>query len=162
MTRADAAANPLPQMAGAFGRVQVSEVHLAVGSFLVLVLVALLAGALADGFGAAALAFGLAAGFAGAGALQEAWGLNRIQTTTQRDGVGQALGSALWLQYAGRAVGAAIGTWGAVHLGRQDFLALLVAAAVGITLLLSTFGGLRIRRNVGSWPPGGPPLPLEP
>ena len=100
--------------------------------------------------------------FAGAGALQEAWGLNRIQTTTQRDGIGQAIGSALWLQYAGRAVGAAIGAWGAVHLGRQDFMALLVAAAVGITLLLRTFGGLRIRRNVGSWPPGGPPLPLEP
>ncbi len=100
--------------------------------------------------------------FAGAGALQEAWGLNRIQTTTQRDGVGQALGSALWLQYAGRAVGAAVGAWGALHLGRQDLLALLVAGAVGITLLLSTFGGLRIGRNVGSWPPGGPPLPLEP
>ncbi len=100
--------------------------------------------------------------FAAAGALQEAWGLNRIQITTQREGIGQALGSALWFQYLGRALGAALGAWGATRLDRQDFLLVLVVAAVGMTLLVSLLGGLRMRRNVGSWPPGGPPLPLEP
>lgn len=100
--------------------------------------------------------------FAGSGALQEAWGLNRIQIMTQRDGIGQALGSALWFQYLGRAVGAALGAWGATRLGRQDFLLVLVVVAVGTTLLVTALGGLRIKGRVGNWPPGGPPLPLEP
>ena len=132
------------------------------GSLIALGYVSIVAAALVGtSLGVVAVLGGLLL-FAGSGALQEAWGLNRIQTTTQREGVGQALGAALWLQYAGRAVGAAIGAWGALHLGRQDFMFLLVVCAVGITLLLTAFGGIRIRRNVGSWPPGGPPLPLEP
>jgi len=98
--------------------------------------------------------------FAGSGALQEVWGFNRIQVRTTRDGVGQAMGSALWCMYLGRVLGAALATWGTTHLQRGDFLFLLAGCAVVVCLLVSVGGQLAWRRNHASWPPVGPPLPF--
>ncbi|HUY54196.1 MAG TPA: hypothetical protein VMV23_03445, partial [Candidatus Nanopelagicaceae bacterium] len=100
--------------------------------------------------------------FAGTGALQEVWGFNRLQTTTPRDGIGQAFGSALWFQFLGRAVGAGLGAWGASHLGQEDFFYLLVAAAVAFCLLATLSRPAFLYRSTANWPPGNPPLPLEP
>jgi predicted MFS family arabinose efflux permease len=98
--------------------------------------------------------------FAASGALQEVWGLNRIQTRTPREGVGQAMGSVMWCVYLGRAVGAAVAIWGTTHLNRSDFLLLLATATVIICLLVSAAGLIAWRRNPATWPPGGPPLPF--
>ncbi|MHB1638263.1 MAG: MFS transporter [Candidatus Dormibacteria bacterium] len=100
--------------------------------------------------------------FAGTGALQEVWGLNRLQTTTPRDGIGQAFGAALWFQYMGRATGAVIGAWGATHLPQAEFFGLVVVAAVAVCALTSASRASLWRRRSINWPPGGPPLPLEP
>ncbi len=100
--------------------------------------------------------------FAGTGALQEVWGLNRVQTTTPRDGIGQAFGAALWFQYMGRALGAIIGGWGATRLPQADFFALVVVATVVVCLLMTISRASLWRRRTINWPPGGPPLPLEP
>ncbi|MGH7611016.1 MAG: hypothetical protein ACREN4_03250, partial [Candidatus Dormibacteria bacterium] len=100
------------------------------------------------------------AAFAASGALQEVWGLNRIQTTSPAEGVGQAIGAALWCFFAGRALGALVAAWGATHLGREEFLASFAAVAVGICVLTTLRGQLMGGRNRASWPPGGPPLPL--
>lgn len=96
--------------------------------------------------------------FAGSGALQEVWGLNRIQTRTPTDGVGQAMGAALWCMSLGRVLGAAAATWGASHMQRSDFLVLLTAAAVAVCLIVSFAGRFAWRTNPATWPPGGPPL----
>ncbi|MGH7609251.1 MAG: MFS transporter [Candidatus Dormibacteria bacterium] len=109
--------------------------------------------------GPAAVGVAVAA-FAASGALQEVWGLNRVQTTTPRDGVGQAMGATLWCLFAGRALGAAVAAWGATHLGREEFLASFAAVAVAVCLLTTLRGQLLVGRNPASWPPGGPPLPL--
>ncbi|MGH7692454.1 MAG: MFS transporter, partial [Candidatus Dormibacteria bacterium] len=93
--------------------------------------------------------------FAGSGALQEVWGFNRIQTETPGEGVGQAMGAALWFMVLGRAVGAVVATWGATHLDRTDFMLLLALGAVLLCLLVSFAGQLAMRRNPASWPPGG-------
>lgn len=100
--------------------------------------------------------------FAGSGALQEVWGLNRLQTTTPRDGIGQAFGAALWFQYMGRALGAVVGGWGATHLPQASFFGLVVVAAVVVCVLVSLSRASLWRRRTINWPPGGPPLPLEP
>lgn len=100
--------------------------------------------------------------FAGGGALQEAWGLARIQTTTPQEGMGQAVGAALWFQFLGRAVGAVAGAWAATHLPREEVFLLAVVAAVAISTVAALAGGLRWRRTAANWPPGGPSLPLEP
>ena len=100
--------------------------------------------------------------FAGTGALQEVWGLNRVQATTPRDGIGQAFGAALWFQYMGRALGAIIGGWGATRLPQADFFALVVVATVVVCLLMTISRASLWRRRTINWPPGGPPLPLEP
>lgn len=100
--------------------------------------------------------------FAATGALQEVWGLNRLQTTTPREGIGQAFGAALWFQYLGRAVGAIVGAWGATHLPQARVFELLVVATVAICVLGTTSRASVWRRRTINWPPGGPPLPLEP
>jgi MFS family permease len=100
--------------------------------------------------------------FAGTGALQEVWGLNRLQTTTPRDGIGQAFGAALWFQYMGRALGAIVGGWGATHLPQANFFGVVVVAAVVVCVLMSLSRASLWRRRTINWPPGGPPLPLEP
>ena len=100
--------------------------------------------------------------FAGTGALQEVWGLNRLQTTTPRDGIGQAFGAALWFQYTGRALGAIVGGWGATHLPQGEFFGLLVVATVVVCIVMSVSRASLWRRRTVNWPPGGPPLPLEP
>ncbi len=100
--------------------------------------------------------------FAGTGALQEVWGLNRLQTTTPRDGIGQAFGAALWFQYTGRALGAIVGGWGATHLPQGEFFGLLVVATVAVCIVMSVSRASLWRRRTVNWPPGGPPLPLEP
>lgn len=100
--------------------------------------------------------------FAGGGALQEAWGLARIQTTTPPEGIGQAVGAALWFQFLGRAVGAVVGAWAATHLPREEVFALAVVAAAAISTFGALAGGVRWRRETANWPPGGPSLPLEP
>lgn len=96
--------------------------------------------------------------FAGSGALQEVWGFNRIQTRTPGEGIGQAMGAALWFTVLGRALGALVATWGASHLDRTDFMLVLALGAVLLCLLVSFAGQLAMRRNPASWPPGGPPL----
>lgn len=98
--------------------------------------------------------------FAGSGALQEVWGFNRIQTRTPADGVGQAMGAALWCMCLGRALGAAAATWGTTHLHRADFMVLLTVAAVLVCLIVSISGRFSWRANPATWPPGGPPLPF--
>lgn len=98
--------------------------------------------------------------FAGSGALQEVWGFNRIQTRTPSDGVGQAMGAGLWCMYFGRALGAAVATWGITHLSRPVFMTALTIAAVAICLLVSVAGQFHWRRNTEVWPPGGPSLPF--
>jgi MFS family permease len=98
--------------------------------------------------------------FFGSGALQEVWGFNRIQTNTASEGVGQAMGAALWFMCLGRAVGALAATWGASHLHRPDFMLVMTAAAVLICLGVSLLGQFIWRRNPLVWPPGGPPLPF--
>ncbi len=98
--------------------------------------------------------------FAGSGALQEVWGFNRIQTKTPSDGVGQAMGAALWFMCLGRVLGAAAATWGTTHLNREDFMVLLTAAAVLVCLIVSFAGQFTWRRNPATWPPGSPPLPF--
>ncbi len=100
--------------------------------------------------------------FAGTGALQEVWGLNRLQTTTPRDGIGQAFGAALWFQYTGRALGAIVGGWGATHLPQGEFFGLLVVATLAVCIVMSVSRASLWRRRTVNWPPGGPPLPLEP
>lgn len=100
--------------------------------------------------------------FAGTGALQEVWGFNRLQTTTPRDGIGQAFGSALWFQFLGRAVGAGLGAWGSSHLPQQEFFYLLVAGAVGFCVVATLSRSAFQFRSTANWPPGNPPLPLEP
>lgn len=98
--------------------------------------------------------------FAGSGALQEVWGFNRIQMKTPSEGVGQAMGAALWFMCLGRAVGALAATWGASHLHRPEFMLVMTAAAVLICLGVSLLGQFIWRRNPLVWPPGGPPLPF--
>ncbi|HVD02853.1 MAG TPA: MFS transporter [Candidatus Dormibacteraeota bacterium] len=100
--------------------------------------------------------------FAATGALQEVWGLNRLQTTTPRDGIGQAFGAALWFQYLGRAVGAVVGAWGATHLPQARVFELMVVAALVTCFVASLSRASVWRRRSINWPPGGPPLPLEP
>jgi len=100
--------------------------------------------------------------FAGTGVLQEVWGLNRLQTTTPRDGIGQAFGSALWFQFLGRGVGAVAGAWGASHLPQAEFFVLIVVAAVLVCLLATTSRPIWWRRRSTNWPPISPPLPLDP
>lgn len=96
--------------------------------------------------------------FAGSGALQEVWGLNRIQTKTPEEGVGQAMGAAQWCLCLGRVIGAAAATWGTTQLNRGTFLLVLTALAVVACLSVSLAGQLVGRRNPATWPPGGPPL----
>ncbi|HEY6537694.1 MAG TPA: MFS transporter [Candidatus Dormibacteraeota bacterium] len=96
--------------------------------------------------------------FAGTGALQEVWGFNRVQTKTPSEGVGQAMGAALWFMCLGRALGALVATWGTGHLDRETFLLVLAIGSVVVCLAVSLIGGLVWRRNPASWPPGGPPL----
>ncbi len=96
--------------------------------------------------------------FAGSGALQEVWGLNRIQIKTPAEGVGQAMGAAQWCMCLGRVLGAAAATWGAGHFSRGTFLLVLTALAVVACLSVSLAGQLVGRRNPATWPPGGPPL----
>lgn len=98
--------------------------------------------------------------FAGSGALQEVWGLNRIQTKTPSEGVGQAIGAAMWFMCLGRALGALVATWGTSHLDRAAFLLDLTAAAVVLCLIVSLIGQFVWRPKPASWPPGGPPLPF--
>lgn len=98
--------------------------------------------------------------FAGSGALQEVWGFNRIQTKTPSDGVGQAMGAALWFMCLGRAMGALAATVGASRLPEGDFMLIMAVAAVLVCLSVSFVGRLRWRPNPASWPPGGPPLPF--
>jgi len=98
--------------------------------------------------------------FAGSGALQEVWGFNRIQTKTPTEGVGQAMGAALWFMCLGRALGALVAAWGTAHLDREDFLLVLTGAAVVVCLAVTLLGQFAWRRNPASWPPGGPPLPF--
>lgn len=98
--------------------------------------------------------------FFGSGALQEVWGFNRIQTKTPSEGVGQAMGAALWFMTLGRALGALAATWGTAHLHEDDFMLLVAAAAVLICLSVSLLGQFNLRRNPATWPPGGPPLPF--
>jgi len=100
--------------------------------------------------------------FAGTGALQEVWGFNRLQTTTPRDGIGQAFGAALWFQFLGRAVGAGLGAWGASHLAQVDFFYILVVVAVAFCLLATLSRSVFLYRSTSNWPPSNPPLPLEP
>ncbi len=100
--------------------------------------------------------------FAGTGALQEVWGFNRLQTTTPRDGIGQAFGSALWFQFLGRVVGAGLGAWGASHLPQQDFFYLVVVAAVVVCVVATVSRSAFRYRSTANWPPGNPPLPMEP
>jgi MFS family permease len=96
--------------------------------------------------------------FAGSGALQEVWGLNRIQTKTPAEGVGQAMGAAQWCMCLGRVLGAAAATWGTTHLNREAFLLILTVAAILACLAVSFLGQFAWRKNPASWPPGGPPL----
>jgi len=98
--------------------------------------------------------------FAGSGALQEVWGLNRIQMKTPSEGVGQAMGAALWFVCLGRAIGALAATWGTTHLHRETFMLLLAVGAVLVCLAVSLVGQIKFRRNPATWPPGGPPLPF--
>lgn len=100
--------------------------------------------------------------FAGTGVMQEIWGLNRLQTTTPRDGIGQAFGSALWCQFLGRAVGAAVGAWGASHLSQAEFFYLVVLAAVVVCVFITISRPVWWRRRSTNWPPISPPLPLDP
>jgi predicted MFS family arabinose efflux permease len=100
--------------------------------------------------------------FAGTGVMQEIWGLNRLQTTTPRDGIGQAFGSALWFQFLGRAVGAAVGAWGASHLSQSEFFYLVVVVAVLVCALTTISRPIWWRRRSTNWPPISPPLPLDP
>jgi len=141
----------------ALRRPQVGRRSLIVVGYLHLV-VAVLVGLT---LGPVALVIALAI-FAGSGALQEVWGLNRLQTTTPRDGIGQAFGSALWFQYSGRALGAVIGAWGATHLPQARFFELLVVAVVVVCAVMSVSRASLWHRRSINWPPGGPPLPLEP
>ena len=129
------------------GLVIVGYIHLAVAAAIGL--------ALGSGIVVAALVV-----FAASGALQEVWGFNRIQVTAPREGVGQTMGSALWCLYLGRALGAALATWGATHLDRGSFLAILTVGAVAICLLTTVTGQRLWRRDPTTWPPGGPPLPF--
>ncbi len=96
--------------------------------------------------------------FSGSGALQEVWGLNRIQTNTPAEGVGQAMGAAQWCICLGRVLGAAAATWGSAYLDRQAFFIALTAVAVVVCLAVSLTGQFHFRRNPATWPPGGPPL----
>jgi len=98
--------------------------------------------------------------FAGSGALQEVWGLNRIQMKTPSEGVGQAMGAIMWCVYLGQALGALAATWGTSHLHEDDFMLLVAGAAVLICLAVSFIGQFNYRRNPATWPPGGPPLPF--
>jgi MFS family permease len=98
--------------------------------------------------------------FSASYALQEVWGFNRIQTTVAREGVGQTMGSALWCVYLGRAVGAALATWGTVHLNRGVFLGLLTLCSLAVCLVITLAGPMIWRRKPTTWPPGGPPLPF--
>ena len=96
--------------------------------------------------------------FAGSGALQEVWGLNRIQTKTPSEGVGQAMGAAQWCMCLGRVTGAAVATWGTTHLDRETFMLIVATGAVLVCLAVSLVGQIKFRRNPATWPPGGPPL----
>ncbi|MGH7642859.1 MAG: MFS transporter [Candidatus Dormibacteria bacterium] len=98
--------------------------------------------------------------FAGSGALQEVWGFNRVQMKTPSEGVGQAMGAALWFMCLGRALGALAATVGTSHFHRGTFVLLVVAIAVVGCLAVSFLGHFNFRRNRATWPPGGPPLPF--
>ncbi len=98
--------------------------------------------------------------FAAVGAVQEVWGLNRIQLTVPADGIGQAIGATYWCVYAGRALGAGVGAWGATNLARGQVLAGFALAAVLAAFLITLAGALVWRHHPATWPPGGPPLPL--
>ncbi|HVB14075.1 MAG TPA: MFS transporter [Candidatus Dormibacteraeota bacterium] len=98
--------------------------------------------------------------FAGSGALQEVWGFNRVQTKTPSEGIGQAMGAAVWFLCLGRALGALAATLGTSHLDRASFMLVLATSAVLICLFISFIGRFNWRRNPATWPPGGPPLPF--
>ncbi|MHB8555092.1 MAG: hypothetical protein ACYDCB_05455, partial [Candidatus Dormibacteria bacterium] len=76
--------------------------------------------------------------------------------------IGQAFGSAMWFQFLGRAVGAGLGAWGASHLPQQDFFYLLVTAAVVLCVMATISRSAFRYRSTANWPPGNPPLPMEP